>query len=777
LSRDPSAPKHTANLLQTLLDGSHDDDQLVSLLIENTGVDLKGFSIPEFIAFARRQFAASDAAVTAPAPARRPVQAALPMETPKQPPRTGKKTKSPEERVQGVWISPHETVDLAGLTLPGGLFYVGQKLKTGRFTTEPSLINPQLAVADTPEGCLPHLFGGWEYYRHAPLHYAQLSPGNRRRYLEWLAGGRCDPAADLRLVILFFCGLERRVIQDMATATADFPAIRAELLRLRDIYGHNRYFCWLVGNLLALLDCATRREKLYETPPDLDYASTGLTPGIRMALGQLIKDRKPLSPEWALAWALGDDRISRPKPVWNCPKPFRLLFLHHFSREHPRGIPLPGSKTQIGFYYRPFSAELKNPWCQPDLPDVIRLTAPLKLLQLLVTRCVEQLQSYSRAASREPDKAMAMETLLLLPPVAWPEELPAMLMACIAEWGDRVALLSSPDMLDMLGCTGDKLSPGQWRALATGLRHNGMGMEPDILNGAKTPAPHELVSLFRESAEAAASLDSPAFLAAATTLDAIARVVVTAEADPALVLPWLTARIDTWVHLHPEHRLRLRGRFRPQCRRPATLTHLKPRLEALPAAARRPVAQLLAQAACQKDMPSAATVKLLEKCYQHLDVDRALLYSDLHAPAPVGNHRPAITSGAALTLDPERIARLQQETAQVSALLADVFVEDEPEMVTTTCPDSPADTATAPETNTATLWGLDADHSALLRRLLTRPSWPRAEVQALAAALGLMTDGALEHLNEAAFDHADGPLTEGDDPLEINPDILENPPA
>ena len=62
-------------------------------------------------------------------------------------------------------------------------------------------------------------------------------------------------------------------------------------------------------------------------------------------------------------------------------------------------------------------------------------------------------------------------------------------------------------------------------------------------------------------------------------------------------------------------------------------------------------------------------------------------------------------------------------------------------------------------------------------RLCRGPSWPRAEVQALAAALGLMTDGALEHLNEAAFDHADGPLTEGDDPLEMNPDILENPPA
>jgi hypothetical protein len=40
-----------------------------------------------------------------------------------------------------------------------------------------------------------------------------------------------------------------------------------------------------------------------------------------------------------------------------------------------------------------------------------------------------------------------------------------------------------------------------------------------------------------------------------------------------------------------------------------------------------------------------------------------------------------------------------------------------------------------------------------------------------------MLDGALERINEAAFDAHDGPLTEGDDPVTINRDILEKEPA
>jgi len=778
LSRDPSAPKHAADLLQTLLSGTDDDERLVSFLLRETGLDLKGYSIPEFMDYMRRQSGKNGSVENESRRERpsAPVQASLLIPPPEPSTRPAKTAKS-KAVLNGRWIEPDETVIVAGLTLHGGLFYVGHKLKNGSWHDEPSLINPELAVAATPDGRLPSIYQDWGFYHYDPDAYATLTPGNRRRYLEWLAGGRSDPDVDQRLLLLFCMGLERRALHEKVRT--DFPVILAELWRLLDVYSSHDFFREKARELITVLEAVQLRERQYLSSPDLDYAARGLSPGIRIPLGQLAKDKKPLTPDWALAWALADSRISRYKPVWNCPDAFRKLFRLLFVLHFPKGIPLPVNKSRINFYYQPLSQTISGVRCQLDLPDMGRVTAPVKALQQLVNRCVADLQSYSRAVSRNPDKAMALETLLLLPPEVWPDSLTEALAVLAEDLGDGVLALPLAALVSRLHGE-DKLSPTQLRGLAEALHHAHIGMEPDPLHGGKLTNPEDTVCLFRESTEAREARETPAFLAAMTTIDAAARVTITAESDPAATQRWLDRRIDTWVHLHPDHRCRLQARFRAQCERPATLNALKPRLEALPAAARRPVAQLLAQAACQADMPSAATVKLLEKCYQHLGVDRALLYSDLHAPAPTGSHRPAAVPGAALTLDPERIARLQQETAQVSALLAEVFVEDEPEVVTTPRPESPAadsDSATIPETDTDTLWGLDADHSALLRQLLTRPSWTRAEVQALAAALGLMTDGALEHLNEAAFDHADGPLTEGDDPLEINPDILENPPA
>ena len=39
-----------------------------------------------------------------------------------------------------------------------------------------------------------------------------------------------------------------------------------------------------------------------------------------------------------------------------------------------------------------------------------------------------------------------------------------------------------------------------------------------------------------------------------------------------------------------------------------------------------------------------------------------------------------------------------------------------------------------------------------------------------------MLDGALEHMNDAAFNHFDAPLFEGQDPIEINRDIVGKVP-
>src|SRR3546814_6430671 len=101
-----------------------------------------------------------------------------------------------------------------------------------------------------------------------------------------------------------------------------------------------------------------------------------------------------------------------------------------------------------------------------------------------------------------------------------------------------------------------------------------------------------------------------------------------------------------------------------------------------------------------------------------------------------------------------------------SSDLAGIFQDELPEPASNPVEPVP-DEAMEPEASTKIL-ALDEAHSSLVRLLLSRPSWSRAELLDAASDLDLMLDGALERINEASFDVNDAPLIEGDDPLLIN---------
>ena len=63
---------------------------------------------------------------------------------------------------------------------------------------------------------------------------------------------------------------------------------------------------------------------------------------------------------------------------------------------------------------------------------------------------------------------------------------------------------------------------------------------------------------------------------------------------------------------------------------------------------------------------------------------------------------------------------------------------------------------------------LDPNHAEILRFLAQRATWPRIEFEQIVAKTGLMPAGAIEKINDAAFECCDEPLIEGDDPLEMN---------
>ena len=69
--------------------------------------------------------------------------------------------------------------------------------------------------------------------------------------------------------------------------------------------------------------------------------------------------------------------------------------------------------------------------------------------------------------------------------------------------------------------------------------------------------------------------------------------------------------------------------------------------------------------------------------------------------------------------------------------------------------------------------GLDATHTKFLKILAQQYTWGRDALESKASELNLMLDGALEVLNDAAFDSCEEPLTDGDDPIELDADVLE----
>jgi hypothetical protein len=123
-------------------------------------------------------------------------------------------------------------------------------------------------------------------------------------------------------------------------------------------------------------------------------------------------------------------------------------------------------------------------------------------------------------------------------------------------------------------------------------------------------------------------------------------------------------------------------------------------------------------------------------------------------PPPATESDQAVGEPAHVVLDPTVIEARRRDTARAAALLGEVFADEETEVV--------------PQAEE-----LSSVNATLLRQLSARPTWTRQEFDSLAESLGVLPNGALESLNDAAFETCGESVIEGDDVLEINNDVLQ----
>jgi hypothetical protein len=422
-------------------------------------------------------------------------------------------------------------------------------------------------------------------------------------------------------------------------------------------------------------------------------------------------------------------------------------------------------------------------------------------LQSIVDEAALGLDAYARFIGRHADRVLSLEANLLLPKPLWPKNVKEAVRALDQRIRDGMVVIELGELLDAFGGTA-KLTRETLKHLVELLQSQDVGVEPDVLAGARTPKSQDSVVLFRL---AAAHADQPnahesipesrGYAATAVMLDVA---ITLANADGKISgreLRFLNAQVDACSHVGAPAQRRLRARLRLKSLYPPTLSSLKSHIKPLPVEARAALGKLLSALALVDGALRPPAVKHLEKLYALLGIDASTLYSQLHrataaaeqqprgvpgdAPLSVGHVRapPRAKSPGGSRLDAVRVAALQAESERVTALLSKVFAEQE-HLSSAPSVQGPA---VVPAENVEPefadreprLLGLDPEHSAFLRVLLTRPSWSRLEVGDVAADMELMLDGALERVNEAALDAFEQRIAEGDDPIEIARELLE----
>ena len=709
------------------------------------------------------------------------------------------------------WVSPGAVRVISGYTITGGLISIGNSFAVPQAGwSDPALIDPELRVGGTPN----RAGQGLSYWPG----YNALSPESRAAYLEWLAGGRNDPRTPIGYVFLYFYGLERRILVDCMNAQAlraELPTLRAEVERLLSVYGAHRSFRTYATGLLSVIDGLFGRQ--FTRPPVFDGEKWPVPFELRFGLGAICYGRGPVPAHWALAWALYHPQIYPRTAATRCPEEFTRLFSARYAyRFGPGMVVRPGPST-ITIEYQPASAGLRKVSMRTAVPDVFDLIEPGTQLKAIVEQATEELDAYSRWLGRYPGSRGSLDAVALLPSIMIdPRQEPVRSFL-----GSVTRALGSGEYKLIEGLTlvrawtGDertKLTKQQSTALARLLGDQGIGVEPDPRFAGGTIGQGPTV-LFRLPADEPVNVPSTDYLAA-TTVVSLAAAVARADESSTSEQDFLVEHLDSVFALNMAEARRLKAHLLMSTASPARLAGLSSRLASLGATDREDIARFCLSVAAADGAVAPSEVSALSKIYRALGLSETRLFEDIRrvtapvavaptvptpAPAPAPIETPPVTQFTTVVpvpdapapaeepavverqVGPERlsepprekrernfildravIAAKLAETAKVNALLGSIFADDEEQFSSVATPVADAELVD----------GLDVPHSRLLRGLAGEPEWSRAAVEDLCASLGLLTEGAIDTLNEAALECVGDPVIEGSDPMTIDADVI-----
>ena len=663
----------------------------------------------------------------------------------------------------GTWIGKHQEVKVHGRTLKG-LLYVGEHLDALRaYMHEPALVNSSLLAARSS-------INSTVFYTDDTLgywpSYDSLSKECRGSYLDWLASDRNAENTPIGFVFLYFYGFERFFLEndkDTKIATIYFQDIFEEVFRLNKVFGFNRSFAHYSAKFLELI-CLVK--------PDLFESEKQNLPKIRhsllfkLRLSEQVVTTQSVDEELAIEWIKNTEQYNLKTAARRCDIEFDSLFKFYFKQKFPEGMAVKPNKTKLNAEFCAASGGIPSvDFLLNDLPDPSILKEPINKLIPFADRATEELASYSRYLGKANTSRNDLAALMLLPS-AIANSQPSPLVEKFKSWAQAIISENNgvTDVAEFWLQTGLPLPTAinkKERELICSLANfANVGIAPDLrYHHAKLKLDGKVV------------LFSPGHENGFTPSHAFNQVGV------ALRLGAMVASIDGFVDgtesgelqkliaddetLTATEKRSLQAYLAWRLATPSDNTGLKNRLSSLSSKDIEFVKRFVISIALADGNLDNKEVKQIEKLYTHLGLDKDTVSSDIHQ-LTASNHQPVAghESSSEFSIDETILALHERQTTEAKSMLEEIFTSAE-DNESLEVADAAKDIS-----------GLDRAHSQLFEQLCTQAQWSRHEVAKICADLNLMIDGAIETINDWAFDLVDAPVLEDDGEIYIDEEIV-----
>lgn len=680
----------------------------------------------------------------------------------------GREPEKTTNKQKGRWISIDEQLSVNGRQLTKGFFYFGGVMNSlDGYGIEPSLVDdkrPASSPSVDSEIYTDESLGYWPTY-------ASLSKGCRGAYLDWLASDRSNPNTPIGYVFIYFYGFERRVIENKSNnqiSNEEYIAIFEEVLRLNSVFNANRSFRGYSANFLELM--ALQRPSLFEDRLS-DIPETNNALSFKVKLATTIVNGNPVTAPLALEWLKNTFEYSLKTPARRCEEEFSQLFQIRFSDKFDEGISVKPNKTKLRLSYHAASNGVHGVDLElGDLPDPSILKGPIKKLIPIAEQCTEELSSYSRYLGKADTSRSDIAALMLLPKEL-ANEANSPVIETFKSWANQI--ISSNDGLttvkDFWTHTGTPLPKAfnkKENELVANLAAKAeIGIAPDQrFHHAKLKIDDNIVLFSPGHGEFFEPSSAFNQVSLAIRLGAmVATIDGTVDQHEKIALQTLINHDDK---LSPSEKNSLNAYLTWRLNSPVNNTGLKARIEKLGVPQVEFLKRFMLSIALADGKIDASEIKQIEKLYTSLGLDKSLVTSDIHAFASSKQPISATSKDASIDkstfqLDEGILAMHESDTNDAKSMLESIFAVDE---------EAELEVIPTADVNEE---GLDSPYKELFETLIAKESWPRKEVHELCSKLNIMIDGALETINDWAYDKVDAPVLDDDGDIYVDLEIVE----